>query len=342
VRLRTDALGHTPRPAPAAWVGSDVSQHTLDACRLPAGGGKPRFGAFANDPAGQAALRAWADAHAAGVPLGFCLESTGASGEALAQALADAGRHVSVVNPARVKDAGLRRGQGHQTDKADAKLIAEYASRERPPAWQPPAPEVRDLQALVRRRDDLRALAAGEKGRLAAPGLSRAARQSLRRTAAFLEREADRLQAQADELIAATPALAADRGLLESIPGVGAVTAQALLAELPEPARFASAQQAAAYAGLAPREYGSGPTVRKRTRLSKAGHARLRKALDLPTLTAIRFNPLLKALVERLVAAGKARMAAVGACLRKLLMIAYGVLRNRTPFDPSWASRTVP
>src|SRR2546423_15455864 len=99
---------------------------------------------------------------------------------------------------------------------------------------------------------------------------------------------------------------------------------------------------AAAYAGLAPRKYGSGTSVRRRTRLSKAGNARLRKALSLPTLTAIRFNPLLKALFERLVAAGKARMAAVGACMRKLLMIAYGVLKHRTPFDPSWVLKTAP
>lgn len=331
-------MSHTPRPDPAAWVGIDVSQHTLDACFLPADG-KPRFHIFANDGSGHAALRVWATTQAAGVPLGFCLESTGAYGEALAQALADAGQHVSVVNPARVKYAGLMRGQGNKTDRADAKLIAEYATREHPPAWQPPRPEVRELQALVRRRDDLRALAAGEKGRLAAPGLSRATRSSIRRTVAFLEREADRLQRQADDVIAATAALQADRELLESIPGVGAVTAQAILAELPEPARFASAQQAAAYAGLAPREYGSGTSVRKRTRLSKAGNARLRKALYLPTLTAIRFNPLLKAFFERLVAAGKAKMAAVGACMRKLLMIAYGVLKSRTPFDPSWASR---
>ncbi len=335
-------MSPTPRPTPAAWVGIDVSQHTLDACLVPADGSKLRFGVFANNPAGHAALLAWADQHAADTTPGFCLESTGAYGEALASALADAGRYVSVVNPARVKYAGLMRGQGNKTDRADARLIAEYAQRERPAAWQPPRPEVRELQALVRRRDDLRALAATEKGRLAAPGHSTAARRSIRRTVAFLEKEADRLQAQADKLIAGSPTLAADRELLESIPGVGAATAQAILAELPEPARFATAQQAAAYAGLAPREYSSGTSVKKRTRLSKAGNARLRKALYLPALTAIRFNPLLQGFFERLVAAGKSKMAAVGACMRKLLMIAYGVLKNRTAFNPSWASKTVP
>ncbi len=84
------------------------------------------------------------------------------------------------------------------------------------------------------------------------------------------------------------------------------------------------------------------PSVRKRTRLSKAGNARLRKALNLPALTAIPFNPLLQGFFERLVAAGKARMAAVGACMRKLVMLGYGVLKNRTPFDPEWASTKAP
>ena len=325
---------------PTAWVGIDVSKDTLDAGLLPAQG-KPHGQTFPNDAAGHAALRTWATAHAAGATLGFCLESTGAYGTALATALADADQYVSVVNPARIKYAGLMRGQGNKTDKADAKLIAEYAARERPAAWRPAPAETQELQALVRRRDDLGQLAGCEKGRLTIPGLTRAARQSITRTVTFLEKEADRLQRQADQLSAASAALHADRALLESIPGVGTATAQVLLAELPAPDQFATAQQAAAYAGLAPREYRSGSSVRKRTRLSKAGNARLRKALYLPTLTAIRFNPLLRGFFERLVAAGKARMAAVGACMRKLLMIAYGVLKNRAPFDPNWRSKMV-
>jgi transposase len=97
-----------------------------------------------------------------------------------------------------------------------------------------------------------------------------------------------------------------------------------------------------ATAGLAPREYRSGTSVRLRTRLSKAGNARLRKGLYLPTLTALRFNPLLQGLFERLVAAGKPKMQAVGACMRKLVMLCYGVLKNRKPFDATWASKTTP
>ena len=193
----------------------------------------------------------------------------------------------------------------------------------------------------MRRRDDLRQLAAREKARLAVPGLTKATQRSMGRTITFLEKEAERLQKQADALIAAEETLATDRDLLLSIPGIGAATAATIFGELPDAAHFATAQQAAAYAGLAPREYRSGSSVRKRTRLSKAGNARLRKALYLPTRTAIRFNPLLGGFFERLVASGKSRMAAVGACMRKLLMIAYGVLKNRVPFDPS-RGRKVP
>ena len=112
-----------------------------------------------------------------------------------------------------------------------------------------------------------------------------------------------------------------------------------MLAELPPVDQLRSAESAAAYAGLAPSEFTSGKSVKKQTRLSKAGNARLRTALYLPTLTAIRFNPVLKGFFDRLVAAGKPKMQAVGACMRKLVMICYGVLKNRSPFDPDWASR---
>lgn len=335
-------MSHHTNPVPTAWVGIDVSQNTLDACLLPDPNAKPRSASFPNDDDGHAALLAWADQHAEGATLGFCLESTGPYGETLATFLADAGRHVAVVNPARIKYAGLMRGQGNKTDRADARLIAEYATRERPAAWQPPTPERRELQALSRRRDDLRQLAAREKTRRAAPGLTPAARQSITRTIAFLEKEADRLQTQADELIAASERLHADRELLASITGIGPVASQAILAELPDVSRFDSAQQAAAYAGLAPREYRSGTSVKKRTRLSKAGNARLRKALYLPAMTAVRFNPVLKGFFERLVEAGKSKMSALGACMRKLLMIAYGVLKSRTPFDPSRGAKMIP
>lgn len=147
------------------------------------------------------------------------------------------------------------------------------------------------------------------------------------------------MQAAADAVIAATPILAADAGLLASIPGAGTQTASTVLAELPPVGRVPIAQSAAAYCGLSPREFRSGSSVRGRTRLSKCGNARLRKALYLPTLTAVRFKPVIAGFFDRLVAAGKPRMQAVGACMRKRVMICYGVLKHRAPFDPNWLAR---
>ena len=319
-------------------VGIDVSKDTLDCCLL-APDGTARQKVFANAPAGFAALLAWADRHAGERPLHFGMEATGPYSAAPADFLHAAGRLVSVVNPTRIKHAGLMRGRGNKTDAADARLIAEYTARECPPAWRPPPPEVQALQALVRRADEVVEMAAREKGRLASPALTGAARKSVERTVRWLEREAAKVRAAADAVVAGCGRLAADRQLLESIPGVGRQTATTLLAELPAVERLPSAQSAAAYCGLAPAEFKSGSSVRRRTRLSKRGNARLRKALFLPTQTGVRFNPLLRQFFDRLVKGGKPKMQAIGACMRKLVMIAYGVLKNRAPFDPDWASK---
>jgi transposase len=327
--------------AATCFVGIDVSRDTLDACLL-IPDAKAKEATFPNDQRGCLALLIWADRHAETLTLHFCMEATGPYSEAPATALADAGRLVSVVNPTRIKYAGLAWGRANKTDAADARLIAEYARREHPPAWQPPPPDVRELQALVRRIDDLTEMAAREKGRLSSPALTRSERLSILRTIRLLEKEAARLRSQADALIAATASLKADRALLESIPGVGRQTATTILAELPAVERLPSAQSAAAYCGLAPREFQSGSSVKKRTRLSKAGNARLRKALFLPTQTAVRFNPLLRGFFDRLVAAGKPKMQAIGACMRKLVMLCYGVLKNRKPFDADWPSKMRP
>src|SRR5205085_3290454 len=141
-----------------------------------------------------------------------------------------------------------------------------------------------------------------------------AVRRSVARTIRLLEKEAHKVRAQGDALVAASPALHADRELLETIAGVGRQTATTVLAELPAVERLPSAESAAAACGLAPREFRSGTSVQKRTRLSKAGNARLRKALVLPTQTAVRFNPLLREFVARPVGAGKPKRRASEAC----------------------------
>ncbi|HJZ56490.1 MAG TPA: transposase, partial [Gemmataceae bacterium] len=208
-------MGTAASTAATHFAGIDVSKDALDACLL-GPDGRARQKPFANTARGHVALAAWADRHAAGGAIHFCLEATGPYSEALATFLADAGRLVSVANPARVRAHAESSGQGNKTDPADARAIAEYARDRRPRPWSPPPPEVRQVQALVRRRDELRRMAAADKTRLDAPDLTPAARKSLARTVRFLSREADRVQAEAEAVIAADPVLAADLALLES------------------------------------------------------------------------------------------------------------------------------
>jgi transposase len=124
--------------------------------------------------------------------------------------------------------------------------------------------------------------------------------------------------------------------LLTSIPGIGDITAARLIAEIPDVNDFQSANQLAAYAGLTPRNHNSGSSVHRHGRLVKTGNKRFRTALFLPALTAMRFKPIVQALVERLQTKGKNRMTIVGAVMRKLVHLAYGVLKHRKPFDPDY------
>lgn len=124
--------------------------------------------------------------------------------------------------------------------------------------------------------------------------------------------------------------------MLVSIPGIGEQTAAVILSEIVDWSLFESPRQLAAYAGLTPRERSSGSSVRGKPCLSRVGNARLRKALYLPAISAQRFNPLIVAFSERLLAKGKAKKQVIGAIMRKLLHLAYGVLKSGSPFDPNF------
>jgi transposase len=328
----------TSEEAPV-WIGLDVSKLKLDACFVDQSG-VTRSKSFANTPAGWAKLLAWALALGQEKPCHFALEATACYSDGAALFLCQEGQRVSILNPRRVHFAALASGTGNKTDQADARLIAEFCRKENPPLWQPPSPELRTLADLVRRREDLLEALGQEKNRQEQQSLTPLVKQSLQRNVRSLERELARVEKAIAQHVASHPALAQQAALLESIPGISHLTAQKILAELGgAPERFASSSSAAAYAGLAPREHRSGSSVRKKARLSKRGNAALRKALYFPTVTALRWNPLVKAFYERLVASGKRKMVALGAAMRKLLLIAVGVLRSGKPFDPAWSEK---
>ncbi len=274
--------------------------------------------------------------HPVGHPVHACLEATGTWAQDAAIALHQAGHIVSLVNPAQIHAfarTGLKRTK---TDKADALLIARFCEMHQPPAWTPVSPQVQQLQGLVRRLEHLEEMLTIENNRLGAGGIAGLVRESLEEHIAYLTQQMEKTRRQIKEHIDGNPDLKQQARLLESIPGIGATTAALLMAELGEITHFESARQVAAFAGLVPRIRESGTSVRGRSRLSKMGSSRLRKALYFPAITALRFNPLIKAFGLRLSAQGKSKMLIIGAAMRKLLHLAYGVLKSQRPFDPNF------
>ncbi len=179
-----------------------------------------------------------------------------------------------------------------------------------------------------------------EENRLASGIASAEVRSSLEEHISYLQEQIDRTRRQIKEHIDQNPDLKNKAKLLESIPCIGDATAALLVAEVGDITQFKSARQVAAFAGLVPRIRESGSSVRGRARLSKVGSSRLRKALYFPAITALRFNPLIRVMALRLSAAGKSKMLIVGAAMRKLLHIAYGVLKSQRPFDPHLVDQT--
>ena len=322
-------------------VGLDVSKDTLDVCLLlenKQGLNKRHEKQFANDTAGHRRLLRWSQSLAKESSCHFCLEATGPYSQGVALFLVEHEQKVSVINPARIRFFGLAQNQGNKTDKADARLIAQYCRMQSPPPWRVAAPEVRYLQEMVRRLHALSDLTAQEKNRMQAPGQCKAVVASSQRVVTALGKELLRLKKEVRSHVKVQEDLFRDSKLLQSIPGIGEITSWDILAEMPDVEEFDSAQSVAAYAGLAPREQRSGSSVRKQTQLSKRGNSRLRKAFYFPAVSAMQWNPVVKAHYERMREKGKPKMVALAACMRKLLMICYGVLKHQKPFDAQWLS----
>lgn len=316
-----------------AVLGIDIAKAKFDVALLTADG-KLRRKSCVNTPTGFAELTRWLERHGAPV-VHAALEATGTYGDALAHYLADAGHVVSVLNPAVTHAYATSQLARAKTDRLDAELIARYTATHQPPAWTPAPREIRELQALVRRLDALHAMRTQETNRLEAGPLVAAVRTSIETVVATLTAEIETVRQQIRDHLDQHPDLRAQRDLLTSIPGIGEATAAVLIAELFDKP-YRSARQAAAFAGVVPRVCESG-TLRTRGRLVKIGPGRLRKALYFPALTAIRFNPTLRALHTRLRAAGKPPMVIIGAAMRKLIHLAFGVLKSGRPYDSTYA-----
>jgi transposase len=255
-------------------------------------------------------------------------EATGVYDQALAAALAAAGIRHARVNPARVRDFARAKGRLAKTDAIDAEVLAAFARSLAPPPAEAASEARKALALLAKRRDQLVAMRAQEKTRRSeAPSPDLAAR--ITRHITFLDGEIAALEGEIRERIEADPGLSEEAGLMRSVPGVGPVAALQLIARLPELGRTGPGQLAA-LAGLAPMNADSGAFRGQRT--IKAGRKRVRDALYMAALNAVRREGPLRTFYQRLRERGKPAKLALIAAARKLLTILNAIIRDRKPY----------
>lgn len=315
-----------------AILGIDIAKDSFQAALYQ--GERVAEGDFSNDKAGFKKLAAWLKKRKAD-SVWACMEATGRYGDDLAEYLYEAGHQVSVVNPLAIKAFAQSQMSRNKTDAVDARLIGRYCQTQHPLLWNPPPAEVRELQEITKQYDNLQASLQQVKNRQASGLKSVVVLEQLHKQKTFLEQQLKELLKRLKQHIDRHPELKHRQELLESIPGIGNITAAKLLAQNLD--RFEDADAFAAYAGVTPMQRTSGSSVRKRSKMSKMGDAALRRCLYMPATTALRWNPVIRAFYERLCQRGKAKMVALGAAMHKLLRIAFGVIKSNLPFDPNFS-----
>lgn len=312
-------------------LGIDVSKLKLDLALHAEG--KRRYKVFKNQSQDFPKILEWIQNTE---KLHICLEATGTYGEAIALFLCKHGYQVSLVNPARVKAFAACQLSRQKTDKVDAHLIAQFCLSQNPEVWKAPSAELRALKSLVRHLESLNRQRTRLLNRMQSGETNSFVMDSLNKQLDFIEEEIRLLEAKLQEHTSSAAELSESVSLLESIPGIGKRTAWSLLAEIPDLNVLSSARQLAAYSGLTPRHHVSGSSIHGKSRISKLGNARLRHCLYMPALVAMRCNPILKSLSDRLRASGKAGKVIVCAVMRKMLHIVYGVLKHRKNFQTNF------
>lgn len=306
------------------WIGIDVAKAWLDVAST----SEARVARFANDAAGIERLVAELTRRA---PQLIVLEATGGHETVVAAALAGAGLPVAVVNPRQVRDFAKATGRLAKTDALDAQLLARFAQRIQPPVRPLPAETTQELASLLARRRQLLAMRTAEGNRR--PTLTPRFLPALDAHVVWLSEQIAALDAELERTLRQSPVWREKELLLRSIPGIGPVVARTLLGEMPELGTL-SRQEVAALAGVAPLNQDSGR--RQGARHIWGGRAPVRAALYMAAVTAIRCDPTIKALYDRLhKQGGKPKKVALVACMRKLLTIANALLRDGVGWRPA-------
>jgi len=277
-------------------------------------------------------LSDWLAKHDAGAAR-VCMEATGVYWEGVAEYLALKGLVVAVVNPAQIKAHGGSLLMRTKTDKADAQLIADYSHTYNPEPWLAPSLAELTLRALVLRIEALTNMRTQEVNRLEVA--REAVKAGIAEHICWINAEIKKLDELIKSHIDDDPDLKNKRALLNSVPGLGPRTIPILLSYYADTDRFATVKKAVAFAGLDPRQHESGTSVKAKPRMSKIGHSYLRKALYMPAMTTLYRTTWGKRFQARLASAGKLPMVIIGAMMRKLVTITFGVLRSGKMFDPA-------
>lgn len=317
----------------SAYVGVDVSKKTLDVTLLNEKGRKRRK-RVANTTDGIQALHNWLQKQTDG-QVHVCMESTSVYWEELAEILYEAGCKVSVVNPVRIKGYAMSQLRRNKTDALDGDVIADFCKTQEPPTWKSPTAEQKKLRALVRHLEVLKKSRTQQSNRLETCRDEEVA-ASLDMLLNTIDVEIKQIKKRINDFINQNPDLKEKKELLETIKGFGEKTAIHILAEMFDIEDYENAKAVAADAGITASHHESGTSVRRKPKISRMGKAAIRSALHYPAITAIEHNPVVKKLAKRLEARGKKKSVIRVAAMRKLMHLAYGVIKNKKPFDPAY------
>ncbi len=310
------------------FVGIDVSKAVLDVAIVPTG--EKWSVANSSDDVGQL-VRRLKEAKANLI----VLEATGGLERRAVAALAGAGLPVVAVNPRQVRDFARATGKLAKTDAIDAAVLALFAERIRPDLRPIKDAEAQELEALVVRRKQVVEMITAEKNRLSAAPPSKQVRTAIGRTIEWLQKQLDENDRDLEKAVKSSGAWREKDDLLRSVPGVGKVLSRTLLSLVPELGTLTH-KQIAALIGVAPLNRDSG-TLRGR-RCVWGGRAQVRQVLYMGALVAARFNPVIRAFHQRLLAAGKLPKVALVACMHKLLTILNAMLASKTRWAPEIAA----
>ncbi len=306
-------------------VGIDVSKRFLD---VALGADDPQPFRVPNTPEGiQQLLTRLQEQEIALV----VMEATGGWERRVLRTLLQAGVPAARVSPGRVRHFAKSMGQLAKTDALDARILAFFGTSARPQPTQLPSPERQRLDALVSRRAQLIEMRTAEHNRLETVE-DEDIRQGLVEHISWLDKQIKQVETEIRTLIASVPELQEAQRIMLSVPGVGEVTASVLLAKMPELGRV-NRKEIAALAGLAPFNRDSGS--KKGRRFIQGGRGDVRSVLYMAALSAIRFNPVLKAFFQRLKAKGKPFKVAITAVMRKLLTFLNAMIASGKTWNPS-------